>query len=184
MVLGAAKVLGALRSPLWFETVMATAVMTAAAPIPIISVPVPISWAGFTPAGLPGVSARSAAKAEEPTIAATVTAATTLLRPCIGFPRYLMGDTCPKLSAKSTSLSQFLFDCCQKALPHRSWHFSARFRVLGGPLPTTLQRQFQAGESRADGANYVANANSQHCMGLNRWSLCLRPVRNLLKPTP
>jgi len=123
---GGAKVLGALRSPLWFETVMATAAMIAAAPSPISRVPVPTSCADFTPAGLPGAKARSAAKAEEPTIAATVTAATTLLKPCIGFPRCLMADTCPKPSAKSTSLSQFLFDCCQKALPHRSRLFFCR----------------------------------------------------------
>jgi hypothetical protein len=81
----------------------------------------------------------SAAKAEEPIIAATETAATTLLKPCIGFPRYLWGDTCPKPLAKSTSLSHFLFDCCQKALPHSPGLFLPQFgpskrSVCSGPF--------------------------------------------------
>src|ERR1044071_725067 len=84
---GFAKVLAALvPGPLLLETAMATPVMIAAAPTPIMMVPLPISWAGLTPAGRPG--ARSAAKAEEPTIAATVTAATTFFRLNIGFPRF------------------------------------------------------------------------------------------------
>jgi hypothetical protein len=75
------------RSPLWFDTVIATAARTAAAPAAISSVPLPISCAVFTPAGLPGANVPSAAKAEEPTIVTTVIAATTLLKPNIGFPR-------------------------------------------------------------------------------------------------
>src|SRR5438045_2863509 len=91
------------------------------------SEPVLKSWAGFTPAGFPGAKAPSAAKAEEPIIVATVTAATTDLKPDIGFPRYLMPDTCPKARPKSTGLSGFLFDCCQKALPLCEVHFSTLF---------------------------------------------------------
>ena len=50
---GFAKVLAALEpGPLLLETAMATPVMIAAAPTPIMSVPLPISWAGLTPAGL------------------------------------------------------------------------------------------------------------------------------------
>jgi hypothetical protein len=81
------KVVGPACVPFWFATVIATPAITAAAPIPINRVPVPISSAGFTPAGLPGANAPSAAKAALPTIVATVTAATTLLKPNIGFPR-------------------------------------------------------------------------------------------------
>src|SRR6266567_4317679 len=86
LVVAGAKFVGPLRSPLWLVTTMAIAVITAAAPRPIISVPLSISSAGLTPAGLPAVRAPSAAKAEEPIIVATVTAATTLLKPNISFP--------------------------------------------------------------------------------------------------
>jgi hypothetical protein len=54
------------------------------------SVPLSISSAGLTPAGLPGAKAPSAAKADEPTNVATVTAATTLLKPNIAIPRLSM----------------------------------------------------------------------------------------------
>src|ERR1700727_692832 len=85
-VVAVAKVLAAplLLLLLWFETVIATAAMIAAAPRPMISVPLPISsWALLTPAGLPGPRDTSAAKAEEAIIVATVAAATTVLKPNI-----------------------------------------------------------------------------------------------------
>jgi len=117
-VLAGAKVLAAplLLLVLLFETTIAIAVMMAAAPAPMISVPVPIlSWALSTPAGLPGAKDTSAAKAEEPIIVATVTAATTLLIPNIGFPplsEWL--DTCPKPSAKSTGPSGLLLTVAER----------------------------------------------------------------------
>src|SRR5258706_6210797 len=90
LVVAGAKLVGPLRSPLWCETTMATAAMMAAAPRPIYSVPLSISSAGLTPAGLPGARAPSAAKADEPIKVATVTAATTLLKPNIAIPRLSM----------------------------------------------------------------------------------------------
>jgi hypothetical protein len=117
-VAAGAKVLGELNGswPLFCETTIAIAVMMAAAPPAMISVPVPIlSWALSTPAGLPGAKDMSAAKAEEPIIVATVIAATTPLKRNIGFPPFSEWlDTCPKPTAKSTGLSRLLLTVAER----------------------------------------------------------------------
>jgi hypothetical protein len=132
---GDAKVVTAERSPLWFETVMATPAMTAAAAMPTSKVPVPISSAGFTPAGLPGAKAPSAAKAALPTIVATVTAATTLLKPNIGFPRLSNGRYLSEAASQVNRYPNSFFDRCQKALPQCRMRFERHFAHAENSAP-------------------------------------------------